>query len=444
MVLDILCQCGNTIKECISFERNFVKKLHPCVTEKEKKEFDDMMVKQYLEALGLVYNIQCSCNEVQDDLLSWNEKTKNWFKELGQTLWSKLTNKVLDWKSDAEKLGRLKAEWAIERKKIEEKLTADEYAVKALTLFKTKNDPEPPLSSIGDRVMSNYYDNAAQWFFEEDKFIAWCSTFGTSSKPPILAQPQSVENQDHLQSPLRNEEQNFPEQQRDVKRVLWLRGGLGTGKTTVLYHTYITLKTHGRFNLQGRELRIIPYFCAASKTGSTRPNFETIIRAMVQHLALLPDFTLAEPAQERYNKMTSAQGQTEDSKPDWWTDLFKELIKSGADQYHFVFIVDALDECIEPTADEPSAAEKVLEFMSNIMKLYTNVCLLCSSHQQVPVRDYFGLDNKFYGENILQEVEVTVDATEDAMEAFIIGELVRRKRGAGNSIFCKQFEYSQP
>lgn len=441
MVLDILCQCGNTIKECISFERNFVKKLHPCVTENEKKEFDDMMVKQYLVALGLVYKIQCSCNKVRVDFPSLKEKTKNWFTERGKTLWSKLTNEVLDWKEDAGELGRLKAVWAIERKKIEDGLTADEYVVNALKFFKTENDPEPPLGSIGDRVMpDNYYDNAAQWFFDEDNFITWCGTFDTSSKPPILAQPQSVENQDHLQSPLRNKEQNFPEQQRDVKRVLWLRGGLGTGKTTVLYHTYITLKKHGRFNLQGRELRIIPYFCAVNKTGSTRPNFETIIRAMVWRLARLPDFTLAEPAQQRYNKMTSAQGQTEDSKPDWWTDLFKELIKSGADQYHFVFIVDALDECIEPTADEPSAAEKVLEFMSNIMKLYTNVCLLCSSHQQVRVCDYFGLDNKFYGENILQEVEVTVNATEDAMKAFITGELSRREMGAGGSIFCKQFE----
>jgi hypothetical protein len=55
--------------------------------------------------------------------------------------------------------------------------------------------------------------------------------------------------------------------------------------------------------------------------------------------------------------------------------------------------------------------EQFLEVMSGVMKSYLNISLLCSSYQQVRVHDFFGEDNLFYGEDILQEVEVTEAAT---------------------------------
>ena len=238
------------------------------------------------------------------------------------------------------------------------------------------------------------YKDAAQWFLDLPQFDSWCYTFLGPECPPA------------------------------AKRVLWLQGTYGTGKTTLLYHTYMALKENPEFQMGSREVRVVPYFCEAK--GSTRPDYKTIIRALIRNLSLLPNFSLAKVAQDWYSKATSTRGQGDDLDIGEWEDLFKDLVQDGANEYKFVFIVDALDECLDLRE-----AELFLNFMSNrIMSFCPNVCLLCSSHQQVRVSDYFCEERR-------HDVEVTPTATAHEMKNFITGERARRKSTSGDSIFCK-------
>ena len=307
------------------------------------------------------------------------------------------TGKYAKWESDAKEIKREKDSWIAKKKTLEDSLSTDKHIVEVLKWIKKDSDPEPQMDTIKRRVMPDgNYKNAAQWFLDEPQYDAWCDNFLSPECPSA------------------------------AKRVLWLRGNYGTGKTTLLYHTYNALKERLEFYSESRVVRIMPYFCDANKTGSTRPDYETMIRALIRHLSLLPDFTLAKPAQDRYNKATSTRGPGDDPDIGEWEDLFMELIKAGEDDYQFVFIVDALDECLNPLE-----AELFLDFMSDrIMSDYPNVYILFSSHQQVRVSHYFC-------EDFCHEVEVNPAATAQQMETFVVGELVRRKRTSKDSVFCK-------
>ena len=292
---------------------------------------------------------------------------------------------------------RQKNKWTGMKKDLEDKLSNDEHNVKVQKWMKKGSDPEPQLDTIKRRVMPDgKYEDAAQWFLGTTQFKAWCDTIQKPERPPA------------------------------AKPVLWLRGTYGTGKTTLLYHTYAALKEEMEFHVGSRAVRIVPYFCDANKAGTTRPDYETIIRALIRHLSLLPDFTLATPAQDLYNKATSTKQENDNLAIDEWEDLFEKLVKGAEDDYQSIFIVDALDECLDLRE-----AERFLKFMSKrIMGACPNVYLLCSSRQHVRVRDFFC-------EQIRYEVEVTPAATAHDMETFITGELARRKEDAGDSVFCK-------
>ena len=289
---------------------------------------------------------------------------------------------------------RQKNKWTGMKKDLEDKLSNDKHNVKVQKWIKMNSDPEPQLDTIKRRVMPDgKYEDVAQWFLGTTQFKAWCDTIRTPERPPA------------------------------AKPVLWLRGTYGTGKTTLLYHTHAALKEETEFHVGSRAVRIVSYYCDANKAGTTRPDYETIIRALSRHLSLLPDFTLAKPAEDLYSKATSNQ---EENVIDDWEDLFEKLVKGAADDYQFIFIVDALDECLDLRE-----AERFLKFMSKrIVGVYPNVYLLCSSRQQVRVSDFFC-------EDIRYEVEVTPAATAHDMENFITGELARRKEDAGDSVFCK-------
>ena len=315
---------------------------------------------------------------------------------IGLRLWRELTGKYATWESDAKEIKRQQNAWTAKKKCLEDKLSSATSVVKVRKWIKKDGDPEPQLEVIKRRVMPDgEYKDAAQWLLDGPAFEAWCDAFLSPECPPA------------------------------AKRVLWLRGTYGTGKTTLLYHTYSALRDKLEFQFGSKVVRVVPYFCDAS-TGSTQPDYETILRALVRKLSLLPDFTIAKPAQDLYDSANSTPGEDDDPDIGVWESLFEQLIKAGADEYQFVFIVDALDECLSL-----SHAKEFLHYLNNkIMKPYSNVYLLCSSHQQVPV-------NLHFREEWLYDVEVTVAATADEMKDFIVGELNRRKKKAGESIFCR-------
>jgi len=169
------------------------------------------------------------------------------------------------------------------------------------------------------------------------------------------------------------------------------------------------------------DLRVVPYFCTVAT--SRRPDYETIIRSMSQKLSWMPDFTLAKPAENLHN--ITQRGLHQSLTTDDWEQLLRELLKCGTDSTKIVFIVDALNEC------DSTDAERLLEFMSEIMEDCPHVQLLCSSHQHVRV-------NKWIRTEILHTVDVVADATAEDMKAFINGEIeYLRKKIKEDSIFCE-------
>lgn len=343
---------------------------------------------------------------------------------------------------------------------MDEALKADKDIFDVRDWLRTETDDEPTITELKSRVMpDNMYGDAAEWFLISTKFLNWCDLFlssevessirGTltsdndsspSSCTHAMRQP-SNDRQLHgstLSSDTKSEnvrssnDQASGSQGLDSKRVLWVRGGYGTGKTTLLYHAHNALASIPLFQLVGTELRVVSYFCDAGKTGGTRPNHETILRALLYHISLKPDFRMAEPAQKLYNLFHSRQISRKEPVITEWEKLFKDIVAAGIKQYHFVFIVDALDEC-----ENLPEAERFLEFMSEVMRDNMNISFLCSSHQHVRIWRYFGKDNKYYGQDILEELEMSEKTTAKDIEKFIDGELARRKKGASESAFCK-------
>lgn len=298
-ILDILFDCGNTVGECVSFERNFTQKRHPAIIDRVL-EVQNVLFDQYIRVLELVSNIQRSFNDVKQDHTSSREHWKNWLKVRGQFQSSKsyslrekctadnsnaghallrdLTGKITDWESKAKEIKWQHRAWTTKRKEMEDRLLALKNTTEVRKWIQKDGDPEPGLDTIKARVMPDgRYENAAEWFLKRPEFQDWRDNF-------------------------RN-----PKRTANAKRVLWLQGTYGTGKTTLLYHTYSDLGNDPDTRLRSFDIRIVPYFCDASGTESTstRPDYETIHRALIWHLSLLPDSTLADEAQEEYNKATS-------------------------------------------------------------------------------------------------------------------------------------------
>jgi hypothetical protein len=260
-------------------------------------------------------------------------------------------------------------------------------------LDQEKDDPEPGLDIISARVTTKgNYNDTAQWFRDSNDYCSWSDSF-----------------------------LDCEEGEKKAKPVLWLNGTSGTGKTTTMFHTYESLDRTVRTNLAGGVTQVIPYFCFAS--GNSRPGYETILRALLWHMSLLPNKTLDSEAITEYDL---AKGRKSDERDvTSWEKLFLDLIGSRKHD-HFVFVVDALDECISKVD-----GDKFLRFIGNqVMSRCSNVHLLVSSQKHVPVEEVFGND-------VLYKVEVNPADTEDDMKRFINGELKRRQRISPRSIFCK-------
>lgn len=67
-ILDILCQCGNTIIECKTFEISFLKASHPSIESKMPK-VNELLVHQYITALNLAYKLRHACHGMQRDFV---------------------------------------------------------------------------------------------------------------------------------------------------------------------------------------------------------------------------------------------------------------------------------------------------------------------------------------------------------------------------------------
>ena len=84
-VVDILFDCGDTIRECVSFEMNFSQKSHPAI-ESDISAVGDLLSDQYIRVLRLVFDIRRWCKDVERSHNSHREKWEDWVKVRGQFL----------------------------------------------------------------------------------------------------------------------------------------------------------------------------------------------------------------------------------------------------------------------------------------------------------------------------------------------------------------------
>lgn len=130
-----------------------------------------------------------------------------------------MTNKILEYDTRLATLKDHKSQWASDKKLIEDKLTLDKAIAEILNWIKQDGDPEKSLREIGVRVTSDgRYQNCAQWILSRPEFQDW-------SKGWYLL-----------------------EDRRASKRVLWINGSYGTGKTTIVY---VALLLHLRLSNLG-------------------------------------------------------------------------------------------------------------------------------------------------------------------------------------------------
>ncbi|KAI9659856.1 MAG: hypothetical protein M1821_001208 [Bathelium mastoideum] len=446
-ILDILCQCGSTIKECNSFEINFVKASHPSIQSKMPK-MNELLAQQYIAALNVAYKLRYACQGMQQDFVESPEnqtagqnqdskptksRTKrfgDWFKLRGKLLWNKLSNEVLEWEGDLKELGRLKAEWGMGKDDLKETIAADENTVAIRDWLRKKGHTDPSPDDIKDRVMRrSEYSNGADWFLEGEEFTAFRNGFRSSSKADHTQDSRRPPDEPQAVS------QSSAQESLAAKRVLWLHGGYGTGKTTILYLAYLALSTYAESQLEGvNDLRIIPYFCNGAEIGTKRADCETIIRAMIRRMALSPDLTLAKPANDMCIKQKSVAAQDgELTLHRDWEPLFEKLIEINTDKCHFVLLVDALDECADALE-----WETLLNFLNGVINKYANISLTCSSHAHVKLDSFFASIDKEESTDIVAAVHVTEKKTAAAIKAYIAGELARRKSKARKSVFYQE------
>ncbi|KAI0180788.1 hypothetical protein GGR52DRAFT_521662 [Hypoxylon sp. FL1284] len=400
-ILDTLCTCNTAISECISIEQNLGRKSHHPSIEEDMTAIKEPLIDQYIRALGLMADIYQNSQYAQHSYVSSKEDWEGWIKVRGQKIWNKLSNKILDWESKGGEISRTKSNLSDRKKRMEDKLAADAEIVKVLTWVKKEGDPEPKLDTIRQRLMPDgKYKDSGRWFIDSPEFSDWCQ---------ILQSAETHETS---------------------KRVLWVKGGLGTGKTTLLYQANSFLKESA---LQS-QTRIIPYFCDASNAASKRPDYEPIIRSMASRLSLLPSIDIDANTLTMHDGYTSARGHDRNPVLENWEDLLRNLIESMHSKgYRIMFLVDALDECNEIDHN------RLLKLMGEITKKYPNIRLLCTSHYQVIGSDYISSD-------IVQNFEVTKEQTKYEIKSFIVGEIDRRKGDAIGSIFrtsdvlCRELE----
>jgi hypothetical protein len=103
-----------------------------------------------------------------------------------------------------------------------------------------------------------------------------------------------------------------------------------------------------------------------------------------------------------------------------------------------VLLVDALDEC-----DKPSDWEDLLKFLRDVISENVNVSLICSLHAHVIVDKILAAGDKPVSPDVIVTVNVNEQRNISAVNAYIDGELERRRAEALTCIFCRSNSLSR-
>ena len=159
---------------------------------------------------------------------------------------------------------------------------------------------------------------------------------------------------------------------------------------------------------EAKGLQVISYFCDTTK----RANYETIIRSIGQKLSLLPDFTIAQKAQEFYNKKTL--GLTSKIYIKEYEDLVHSLLSERSELYNVALLIDGLNEC-----DPPQDAEALCAFIRDIVIKNPQLRVLFSSHEKLSGSEKL--------KEHIEQVKVVATAPGNELENFVKTEIKFRQ-----------------
>ncbi|GAW10750.1 hypothetical protein ANO14919_000850 [Xylariales sp. No.14919] len=306
-------------------------------------------------------------------------------KTRGGRVGASLVSEPTEWEQMYQKLNHINTECSEWKDQAELAVKRKEANITILDKIRIRNeDPEPGHQSVKERTgIDDPKSNAGEWFLETEEFSSWLD--------------------------------GIPHGKTE-KRLFWLKGAMGTGKTTLICRVISYLE-----NRPIPGVRLVPYYCYASGTSkeSKAPKYETIIRALCRRLAWNSDESIANPARD-FDNNTKGDNDASFTVKSTWEPLLKNLVTSSKDT--IIFVIDALDEC-----ESMEQYNMFLEFLGGFPHTPKGPYFLISSRPHVEVGDYF--------KSFVQFDAAHQKAKED-MKKFITDQIESRNSGAwATSIF---------
>ncbi|KAI1131123.1 ankyrin repeat-containing domain protein [Nemania abortiva] len=329
----------------------------------------------YIKCLELIYTVY--------------ESGKN---RLGRAV-AALPQTPAQWKHLQDDLNNKDKDCSDRKRKVELVVKRREDNIKILDFIRIRGeDPEPSHQSILERTGVDISESTAgDWFVKTPEFTSWIGSLSNGET---------------------------------TKRLFWLKGSMGTGKTTLM------CRAMSHFEKQPIPgVRLVPYYCYASGTSkeSKAPKHETIVRALCRRLAWNSDGNVAEHAREVYD-MKTMDAEESLSVKKTWGPLLEKLVDSSKSK--IIFMIDALDECMNA-----GQYRGFLRFLGGLSKKPEGPYCLISSRPHVPVGTYFN--------SSLQFEAIHADADSD-MRKFITSEIDSKNNATWEkSLFFEDIELRQ-
>ncbi|KAF7503927.1 hypothetical protein GJ744_003008 [Endocarpon pusillum] len=186
------------------------------------------------------------------------------------------------------------------------------------------------------------YSQSGQWFLDGDEYRRWRDAQGSN--------------------------------------ILWLRGTVGTGKTTLMARVIEDLK---QFPVP--QSRLAWHYCSKAQSGGKRIDQVSVLKSILRQIAWVPETTsVASPIVEIHKRLECNRPKESNLSVKNCIDLIKDIAQSAQELHaaSFRIIVDAVDECEE--------AGKLLKSLHEATEHCNHVFLMFSSRPNVQVPSYLG------------------------------------------------------
>lgn len=166
--------------------------------------------------------------------------------------------------------------------------------------------------------------------------------------------------------------------------VLWLKGTIGTGKTTLMARAIQQIRNSAMIQIYGMPLAIF-FFQKATDSSTGLLSVEICLRSLVRQLSWNSTDEEIEPlVEEKYNDLCN---QHSDSSP-LSTQECKKLLENLISERETYIMIDAVDECEKPHKLLWELAELVSS-MHNMQRTQQALHLILCGRDDLPISDYF-------------------------------------------------------